>query len=307
MLPFGATLGLLVLHFVTIIAGMAGVPSNDQKANRIAQELSMICRNPRGFTCDINAAGTHRYMRRPFNRMAFNVVVDVLAYAKDRAGQDGPPLPANVTILPPNLHFRLICGFHEHKHAPNMVGAPISAALLNSINDGLVGVCQPSLIGPGGLARGNTQTELSDVAEMQECPCYNTALACNAAVPSAGGGCLWAGAGANQGCVPANARWDYGRDAPGYNNMAGVWRRPGDGPGPAAITYVPMPAGGGPGRDGFIARPSNLIFPGGGGVGNNAPLPPPAPIVPAPAPAGQLPARRSSRPNFGQRGNVFTP
>ena len=229
LMPLGATLARLVAHFSNMVQGLADA---DAKTAILWRELSRHCRNPRGYSFDAQRG----YMRRPVNRMACNVLADLLSYARDRAsnGHDVPPLPASAAALPNHLHFRLVCIYNEAKH--QNVGAHDVA----EVDAGTMAVCRAEPI--DGSVRGNTQSNISGVREMQQCPGFDNMAACNAA-NLAPGTCIWV----NSGCIPATARRDQA--APGYNGMAGAWRL--DEPVPPGVRYVRMPAG----RPGSVAMP----------------------------------------------------
>lgn len=239
----------LLQHYVALAAGAGTVA---HKTEAIRADLSVLTRNARSLTCTPDG-----YLVRPVNRMAFNVIADLLAYARERAVIDAAQLPPNINQLPPNVHYRLICQTNEMTHAPNYVGVHAAG------NNGTAPLCHNT------PDRGNV--EGGDALEMQRCPCFRTANTCNGAnLGVAGAGCMWVpaqpGANPGPGCVPANARSDRGRGAPGVGGEAGSWNYknlP-----TAGRPYVDFPPGSGPGRDGTsVIVPPVQAARGRGGAG----------------------------------------
>jgi hypothetical protein len=251
------TLGQWVAHVATALAQHPGETA-PQRVVRIRDITGGVARNNSSHSC------RDGYLVRPINRMVFNVLIEVLAFARN-----APPPGTFAGAIPADLEAALICEFNQ-----GMRIAPAQGPGLP--------VC---LVEPGRGSVGNHHA----VWEMRHCPCFTTAAAC---VQNPAHGCQWT---AQNACISRNARYDMGHAANDVGNMAGDWA-----PAPTTRTrigkrYVPVPPA--PGRYGrlFALPHAGLVFAPPPPSPSPPPLsplspspPPPSPLSPSPPPPSSL-------------------
>lgn len=202
-----------------VVARLQQVPNATAPQRRalVRDLVGALTRNQAPHTCRSG------YLVRPINRMAFNALVEVLALARDRP----PPGLLNVNLLPPRLEAALICEFNQglprRPQAQQAPGAPI---------------CQ------AGGGRGSVGGSHA-VWEMRHCPCLTTPDQCEA---NPAHRCQWL---PQHGCISRTARMDRSRAANDVGNFAGDWDTATTVP-RANERFVPIPPGGGPGRQGRL-------------------------------------------------------
>lgn len=180
-----------VVNYVDqIVVGMPGQASAQQILDTIRNSVGHLVRNNRGHQC------TQMYLARPLNRFGFNVLIDLLDYAKTRkqATPHANWLNAlDLTRVPLNLIAKLLCEFNE--------GLAFDATNYNT-------PCRKT------PARGSVGAEPS-VQAMRRCPCITNAANCN-------GPCLWT-ADNGGACVARYARARDFRQARDINGFVGDW------------------------------------------------------------------------------------
>jgi hypothetical protein len=193
------------------------------------------------------------YLSRPLNRMGFNVIADVLQYARLFADWPDEALDATLKALPLNIGGVLCCNFNERLQA-NPLGPnnELPATYCNKI----------PMYGNVG----------SDMASLRSCPCTLNPDACQ-------GDCMWVPGmpGEPGACISRVASYDRGNHVLDEQPFPGDWYPENEYPPSKRDTarYVPVPPG--PGRYGYMfALPVQKVF---GGKPPDTPKSTPSPIV----------------------------
>lgn len=168
------------------------------------------------------------YLSRPLNRMGFNIIADVLQYARLYADWPDANLNATLQALPINIGGVLICNFNERLQ-PNALGpnGEMPATYCNKI----------AMYGNVG----------SDMASLRSCPCTLNPDACQ-------GDCMWVPGmpGEPGACISRVAVYDRGNHVLDQEPYPGDWYP--DDQYPPTIRnnarYVPVPPA--PGRFGYM-------------------------------------------------------